>query len=115
MVSLCSPPPLPPEAKGPRVLTTTPTFDHLYKLLPETGDRPTAAVVPAEEVPAPYHGLLVHTHHMTVPVERFYGSRVDVRVLACRRNGEESAGKTLLPRGGGGAPAEPAPPARQEP
>ena len=33
------------------------------------------------DVPEPYHRLLVHTHHMTVTVEEFYGAPVDVRVL----------------------------------
>lgn len=78
------------------MLTTTPTFDHLYRLFPDSDDRPTAAVVAAEDVPDPYHQLLVHTHHMTVTVEEFYKSPVDVRVLACRRNGNEYARKILL-------------------
>lgn len=85
------------------MLTTTPTFDHLYTLLPDTDDRPTAVVIPAEEVPAPYHQLLVHTHHMTVTVEGFYHSSVDVRVVACRRNGDEYARKSLLALAGGGS------------
>jgi len=78
------------------VLTTAPTFDHLYLLLPESGDRPAAAVIPADQMPQPYHRLLVHTHHMTVTVEDFYGCPVDVKVLACRRNGDEYARKILL-------------------
>ena len=55
-----------------------------------------AVELPADEVPQPYHRLLVHTHHMTVTVERFYGSAVDVRVLSCRRSGNEYARKILL-------------------
>lgn len=78
------------------MLTTAPTFDHLYRLLPESGDRPTAAVIPAAEVPQPYHRLLAHHHHMTVTVEDFYGGAVGVKVLACRRNGDEYARKILL-------------------
>ena len=85
-----------------RVLTTAPTFDHLYHLLPESDDRPAATAVPAEDVPEPYHQLLVHTHHMTVTVEAFYGSPVDVKVLACRLGGNEYARKILLSLHGGG-------------
>ena len=78
------------------MLTTAPTVDHLYRLFPDSPDRPTAAEVPADDVPEPYHQLLVHTHHMTVTVERFYGSPVNVRVLNCRRAGNEYARKILL-------------------
>jgi chorismate-pyruvate lyase len=68
----------------------------LYRLFPDSPDRPSAVEVAAEEVPDPYHKLLVHTHHMTVTVERYYGGPVDVRVLACRRVGQEYARKILL-------------------
>lgn len=78
------------------MLTTAPTFDHLYRLFPDSPDRPSAVEVPAQEVPEPYQALLVHTHHMTVTVERYYGSPVDVRVLSCRRDGDEYARKILL-------------------
>lgn len=78
------------------MLTADPTFDHLYRLFPDSPDRPVAAVVPADAVPEPYRGLLVHTHHMTVTVEAFYGAPVDVRVLAARRDGDEYARKILL-------------------
>ncbi|HJZ60262.1 MAG TPA: hypothetical protein VKE74_35290 [Gemmataceae bacterium] len=84
------------------MLTTAPTFDHLYRLFPDTSDRPAAAVIPADDVPPPYHRLLVHTHHMTVTVEAFYGSPVDVKVLACRRAGNEYARKILLALQGDG-------------
>ena len=78
------------------MLTTAPTLDHLYRLFPDAADRPAAAVIPADDVPDPYQRLLVHTHHMTVTVEAFYGAPVDVRVLACRRDGDEYARKILL-------------------
>ncbi|MDY3555508.1 hypothetical protein R5W24_004651 [Gemmata sp. JC717] len=78
------------------MLTTAPTFEHLYQLFPDSPDRPEAVEVPADEVPEPYRSLLVHTHHMTVAVEQFYGSAVDVKVLACRRAGDEYARKILL-------------------
>lgn len=78
------------------MLTTAPTFDHLYRLFPESPDQPVAVEVPADEVPEPYRRLLVHTHHMTVTVEQFYGAPVDVCVLNCRRVGNEYARKILL-------------------
>ncbi len=78
------------------MLTTAPTFDHLYTLFPESTDRPDVVEVQAAYVPEPYHRLLVHTHHMTVTVEEFYRSPVDVEVLDCRRNGNEYARKILL-------------------
>jgi hypothetical protein len=78
------------------LLTTAPTFDHLYRLFPDSPDRPAAVEVPADDVPDPYHALLVHTHHMTVTVEQFYGSPVDVQVLNCRRLGNEYSRKILL-------------------
>jgi chorismate-pyruvate lyase len=54
------------------------------------------AAVPAAEVPPPYHGLLVHEHHMTVTVEAFHGDLVDVRVLEKQVTGEQYARKILL-------------------
>ena len=78
------------------MLTTAPTIEHLYRLFPDSADVPHAESVPADDVPEPYRQLLVHTHHMTVTVERFYGDPVDVTVLACRRDGDEYARKILL-------------------
>ena len=78
------------------MLTTAPTVEHLYRLFPDSADVPHAEAVPADDVPEPYRQLLVHTHHMTVTVERFYGEPVDVKVLACRREGDEYARKILL-------------------
>ena len=53
-------------------------------------------MVPTTDVPEPYYRLLVHTHHMTVTVEAFYGSLVDVKVLDRRRDGDTYARKILL-------------------
>jgi chorismate-pyruvate lyase len=78
------------------VLSTDPSFDHLYALLPDATDRPEAVVVAADDVPQPYRRLLVHNDHMTVTVEDYFGDAVDVKVLACRRTGEDYARKILL-------------------
>ena len=77
-------------------LITTPDFDALYRIFPHDPDKPRVEAVAAEDVPKPYRGLLVHTHHMTITVEGFYGEPVDVRVLESRQDGEEYARKILL-------------------
>ncbi len=73
-----------------------PDFDALNPLFPEAADKPFAEVVPAGDVPQPYHRLLVHTHHMTVTVEGFYGEPVDVTVLESHQAGDVYARKILL-------------------
>jgi hypothetical protein len=54
--------------------------------------------IPAEQVPEPYHRLLMHEHHMTVTVEAHHGSLVDVRVLERRHENDSYARKILLTR-----------------
>ena len=71
--------------------------DIVQRLL-RPAEGPAATVVPAAEVPPPYHGLLVHSEHMTVTVEEFHGGLVDVQVLDSRRAGESYA-RTQLPVG----------------
>jgi hypothetical protein len=78
------------------MLNPAPTFEQLYGLFPDSPECPLAVRVPADAVPEPYHQLLVHTHHMTVTVERYYGAPVDVQVLACRIDKNEYARKILL-------------------
>jgi chorismate-pyruvate lyase len=78
------------------MLTTAPTLDHLFGLFPNFPDRPETVEIPPGELPAPYARLLVHNHHMTVTVEEFYRSPVDVRVVESRRDGNEYARKSLL-------------------
>jgi hypothetical protein len=74
----------------------SPNPDTLYNLFPATHRRPDFEVIPASEVPEPYHGLLVHNHHMTLTVEKYHGGLVDVRVLDRVRNGDSYARKILL-------------------
>jgi hypothetical protein len=54
--------------------------------------------VPAEQLPDPYRQLLGHTHHMTVTVENFHGSPVDVEVLDKRVSENHYSRKILLRR-----------------
>lgn len=72
------------------------TLDELYAHFPDRSDRPAIEPVPAESVPEPYKGLLVHNHHMTVTVEKFYDDAVDVKVLDTRHAGDFYARKILL-------------------
>lgn len=52
--------------------------------------------VPPADVPPPYDGLLVHHHHMTVNMEQFYSSPVDLRVVHERTDGDLYAREILL-------------------
>jgi chorismate-pyruvate lyase len=73
-----------------------PNLDDLLALFPPADYLRSAVPVPAEQVPAPYHELLVHEHHMTVTVEAHHGDLVDVRVLESRQDGDSYARKILL-------------------
>jgi chorismate-pyruvate lyase len=75
-----------------------PSVEALFGAFPPAGDFPSYELVPAERVPAPYHDLLVHEHHMTVTVEAHHGCHVDVRVLARVHSGNHYARKSLLIR-----------------
>jgi chorismate-pyruvate lyase len=68
----------------------------LFAMFPPADDLPAYRIVPAHEVPPPYHDLLHHEHHMTVTVERFHGAPVDVRILARRHDPPYYARKILL-------------------
>src|SRR5262245_26745812 len=57
---------------------------------------PQYEIVPADQVPQPYHRLLVHEHHMTVTVEAHHGKAVYLRVLQRHRQGSWYARKILL-------------------
>jgi hypothetical protein len=74
----------------------SPDFAELYGLFPDPEGPPRAQPVGGDGVPPPYHDLLVHSHHMTVTVERFYGQPVDVKVLNSRINGHDYARRILL-------------------
>jgi hypothetical protein len=79
-----------------------PDLRSLFALFPPATDVPDYELVPADEVPPPYHGLLVHEHHMTVTVESYHGDLVDVRILAHRQDDEAYARKILLSLQGNG-------------
>lgn len=52
--------------------------------------------VPAATTPEPYRSLLAHDYHMTVAMESFHHTTVDVRVLASRRNDKIYSRKIIL-------------------
>jgi chorismate-pyruvate lyase len=57
---------------------------------------PDFAIIPPQEVPEPYRRLLVHEHHMTVTLDEYHGEKVELRVLAQRRAGNQYARLILL-------------------
>ena len=66
-------------------------------------DQPECVLIPARAVPKPYDKLLVHHHHMTVTVEAFHHSPVDVRILEMCLTEEYYARKILLTKQSDGA------------
>jgi chorismate-pyruvate lyase len=81
---------LPATVRGPRL-------SDLLSLFPATAED-FAAVEPvaADDVPPPYHDLLVHEHHMTVTVEAYHGERVDVVIYNRRHDGPYYARRIFL-------------------
>ncbi len=73
-----------------------PNVAELFGLFPSNEDLPAYEVLPANKVPPPYHGLLVHEHHMTVTVEAYHGDLVNVQILEKRQEGDFYARKILL-------------------
>ena len=65
--------------------TASPNLDELIRLFfsaDEEHELGQFENLDADELPEPYRELLAHNFHMTVTVEKFHGSSVDVRVLA---------------------------------
>ena len=85
------------EVSTPSLLPTRlPTIEGLYAHFADQADFPEFENVAANEIPEPYRWLLVHTHHMTVTVERFYSDAVNVQVLDSVQNDTSYARKILL-------------------
>jgi hypothetical protein len=78
--------------------TIGPLLQALFALFPAVDEIRGYEYLRGDQVPAPYQQLLVHDHHMTVTVEEFHGSKVDVRVLERRTDGDAYARKILLAR-----------------
>ena len=56
--------------------------------------------VAASLTPEPYKQMLVHEAHMTVTMERYHGSPVDVRILDRKLDGDIYARRSLLTKSG---------------
>jgi chorismate-pyruvate lyase len=81
-----------------KLASNGPDLRSLCALFPasKSSDVPEYELVPADEVPPPYHDLLVHEHHMTVTVEAHHQDLVDVRILAQKKAPNWYARKILL-------------------
>jgi len=54
--------------------------------------------VPSSQTPEPYHTLLVHEHHMTVTMESFHGTSVNLRVIDETTDGDAYSRCIVLER-----------------
>ncbi len=52
--------------------------------------------IPSAVTPEPYKSMLVHDHHMTVEMEAYHKTSVDVRVLAQKLDGDLYSREILL-------------------
>ena len=73
-----------------------PHLHELLNLFPTADDFTSYEAVSPQEVPPPYHGLLVHEHHMTVTVEAHHGDHVDVVIYNRRHDGPYYARRIFL-------------------
>src|SRR5262249_17334298 len=73
-----------------------PRLGELLSLFPTADDFRSYEKITPEEMPSPYHELLVHEHHMTVTVEDYYGDRVDVVIHNRRHDGPYYARRIFL-------------------
>jgi chorismate-pyruvate lyase len=77
----------------------TPMLGALVALFyPQPDDLGQFAEVTPDEMPPEYRALLAHQNHMTVTVEQFHHSPVDVKVLQTSLTGQHYARKILLAR-----------------
>ena len=73
-----------------------PALPDLYRLFGTDAPPPEHELIEPSALPEPYRTLLVHEHHMTVTVEEYYGSPVDVIVLQRLRDQNTYLRKILL-------------------
>jgi len=72
------------------------SLNSLFRIFSQDPEIPDFEEVPGEEVPEPYHSLLVHDRHMTVTMEEFYGGPVAVSVVEKSQEANLYARKILL-------------------
>jgi chorismate-pyruvate lyase len=80
-------------------LPTRPELDSLIAIFYAQPERlGQFRTVRAEQIPVPYRDLLAHNHHMTVTVEAFHASPVDVEVLSVAREQGKYCRRIVLRR-----------------
>jgi 4-hydroxybenzoate synthetase (chorismate lyase) len=62
--------------------------------------------IPASTTPEPYRSMLVHEHHMTVTMEQYHGTSVNVQVIDKQQEGEIYCRKIILTRSDDGRPVQ---------
>jgi chorismate-pyruvate lyase len=67
---------------------------------------PEAKTVEPDDIPMPYRSLLVHTHDMTLTLERHFGGRVMLRPLSTFLDGRSYFRRVLLAQEYTGRPVE---------
>ena len=72
-----------------------PQLPELFAVFPNPARVPEFETITPDDMPEPYHGLLVHNHHMTVTMEEFYHDRVNVKILQ-RLLGEDWYARQIL-------------------
>ena len=88
----CTPATNPPHAGAPALSVLRP----LLQLFDEEHLLPQFHAVAPADMPAPYHALLVHAHHMTVTLDAHFGERVAVRVVQTRQTDTTYTRRSLL-------------------
>jgi len=81
---------------NPPATVRGPQLHELLSLFDTAEDFSSIEAIAAGEVPPPYHGLLVHEHHMTVTVETYHRDRVDVVIYNRRHDGPYYARRIFL-------------------
>ncbi len=67
---------------------------------------PDVKVIAPDDIPPPYHSLLVHENDMTLTLERHFGGRVVLRALSTFRTGSWYFRRVLLVQEYSGRPVE---------
>lgn len=76
-------------------------LESLLSLFPEDESLIARAEhIPSSQTPEPYKQMLVHDQHMTVTMESYHGTSVDVRVLDQNHDGDIYCRKILLLKSG---------------
>ncbi len=87
-----------------------PAFSDIYPLDEFYAARklplPAIGRIEADEVPAPYHSLLVHRSDMTSTLEKFHGSKIHIEALALHTTDNEYFREVVLVLDGSLKPVE---------